>query len=161
MTGFTCFFAGHPAKKGSARARGKVMPDGRVKAWTINSDDKAKDWEAYVRLRAQQRIEEEGVMPDLTAPVKLSITFRLHRPKKHYRTGKRERELRDDAPRWHVTRPDFDKMTRSLVDGLTGVAYLDDSQVCQTEIGKEYADLYGEQEGAFVRVLYLTATASA
>lgn len=39
-----------------------------------------------------------------------------------------------------VTRPDVDKWARAALDALTGMAYVDDSQVVELTIGKVYGD---------------------
>lgn len=39
----------------------------------------------------------------------------------------------------HRKRPDIDKLTRSLLDALTGIVYVDDSQVCMLAVNKVYA----------------------
>ena len=40
----------------------------------------------------------------------------------------------------HERPPDVDKLCRAIFDGLKGIAYLDDRQVCKATIDKEYAD---------------------
>lgn len=39
-----------------------------------------------------------------------------------------------------TVRPDIDKVTRALLDGLTGIAYEDDAQVTQLVVAKRYGD---------------------
>jgi len=39
-----------------------------------------------------------------------------------------------------TVKPDLDKLTRALLDALTGVAYVDDAQVVQLEARKAYGD---------------------
>ena len=60
-------------------------------------------------------------------PIEITMRFRVKRPK----SVKRE----------HPTvAPDLDKYIRGVLDGLTGTAYNDDSQVIKIVASKEYAD---------------------
>ena len=70
----------------------------------------------------------------------VTLTFRMPRPKSHYWTGRRAHELRPDAPTWHTSRPDVDKLTRAVLDALSGVWWVDDSQVAMVTASKAYSD---------------------
>lgn len=59
-------------------------------------------------------------------PVRVQAIFQFVRPKRVTRL----------AP---TVRPDIDKLTRALLDALTGVAYEDDDQVTQLRIDKVYS----------------------
>ena len=63
-------------------------------------------------------------------PIAITMKFRVKRPK----SVKRE---------YPTVAPDLDKYVRSVNDGLTGVAFADDSQVIQIIASKEYADSPG------------------
>ena len=63
-------------------------------------------------------------------PIAITMRFRVKRPK----SVKRE---------YPTVAPDLDKYVRSVNDGLTGVAFADDSQVIQIIASKEYADSPG------------------
>jgi Holliday junction resolvase RusA-like endonuclease len=60
----------------------------------------------------------------------IEIVFRVKRPK----TVKR------DLP---TVAPDLDKYIRGVLDALTGIAYLDDSQVIDIKAEKVYSDTPG------------------
>lgn len=45
-------------------------------------------------------------------------------------------------------KPDLDKLIRAVLDGLTGVAYEDDSQVILIQASKTY----GENQGVWIRI---------
>ena len=63
-------------------------------------------------------------------PIEITMRFRVKRPK----SVKRE----------HPTvAPDLDKYIRGVNDGLTGVAFADDSQVIKITASKEYSDQPG------------------
>ena len=51
----------------------------------------------------------------------------------------------------HTTAPDLDKLTRAVLDALTGVLYLDDKQVIELHARKQYA-LYPAGPGARITV---------
>ena len=81
-------------------------------------------WRALVSARAADALAEP-----IVGPVAVELHFRLLRPKAHYRTGAHAGELRDDAPAYVSTRPDVDKLSRAVLDALSGVAFADDGQV--------------------------------
>lgn len=113
---------------------GKPIPQGSLKfinghAIHVRAQDLAL-WRADIANAARQaRVNkaQEGV--------EVSLTFILQRPK----TVKRKEP--------HV-RPDIDKLTRAVLDGLTGVAYEDDEQVVKIVAEKRY----GENVGVWIRI---------
>lgn len=62
-------------------------------------------------------------------PVEIMLTFRLPRPRS-----------RPTRVRWPDRRPDLDKLTRAVLDALTGVAWRDDGQVVAIRAVKAYVD---------------------
>jgi Holliday junction resolvase RusA-like endonuclease len=74
--------------------------------------------------------------------VRIVAAFYLPRPK----------ALKGDKP--HVTRPDGDKLLRGILDALTGILYLDDSQVTQVKGSKFYAGV-GESPRADIAITAL------
>lgn len=94
-------------------------------------------WRADVARNA----ELSGFKP-VTNPVSVTITFNLLKPKSTKRI----------TP--HV-KPDLDKLIRAVLDGLTGVAYVDDSQVILIKARK----IYGEREGAWIGIDVIDETA--
>lgn len=77
---------------------------------------------------AAQRWQDEHHAPVCDAPARITIVFRLPRPK--------------SAPRkrvWPDTRPDLDKLARAVLDSLTGVLISDDSRVCELVVSKTFA----------------------
>lgn len=127
-----CFIVnGEPIPKGSTRSFAVARGTGdkrRYTGQTVNMASnlaKLRPWESRVADAALQA----GV--EITKrPVVVACRFYFRRPKSHFRSGKNAHLLRDNAPEYHTNKPDLDKLTRALLDGLTNVAYLDDSQVC-------------------------------
>ena len=121
MIEFTVY--GKAAGKGSkriGRARG-----GRP----IILDDNArtKPWQQAVQAAA---IEAMGIPTEpFAGPVSVSVIIQIARPKGHFGSGRNASTLKPNAPLWCLTRPDVDKVVRTVLDALTGIAYRDDSQV--------------------------------
>src|SRR5690606_28008962 len=92
----------------------------------ILHDDNAaalKPWRAKVAATARAAY---GPTPPVEDPVLLIAQFRLPRPK----TSKRV---------WPAVRPDLDKLTRALLDGITEAGvWRDDSQVVVARVEKVY-----------------------
>lgn len=75
---------------------------------------------------------------DLEGPRYVKITVLLPRPKAHYRTGKHSEEIKNTAPVYPCSKPDVDKLARTVLDALTGIIWRDDAQVVSLEIRKFY-----------------------
>ena len=67
--------------------------------------------------------------------VEVSLVFTLKKPKTVTRSEP-------------FIRPDIDKLSRAVLDGLTGVAYEDDEQVVKLTAVKEYGNI----EGVTIRI---------
>lgn len=88
--------------------------------------DVLKPWRELIGLKAK----EKGVKM-LDGPVCVRAEFYFPHPKSHYRGSNPDNPL---LPRWqgvdfHTLKPDADKLMRSVLDALTGIAFKDDSQV--------------------------------
>lgn len=138
----TCVVYGQPRPKGSLRflahrSTGRPVPVGR------NRDQ--EQWAALVAVH----VGGLGWTP-VAGPVAVDLTFRLERPAGHYGTGRNREQIRADAPAWpSVGRvADVDKLARSVLDALTGLAYLDDRQVVSLIATKTW----GARAGVEIRV---------
>ena len=120
---------GNPAPQGSKRHVG----GGRL----IESSKRLPAWRIAVQDAALQHLTPipAGV------PVAVEIVFVMPRTKA---MGNRP------APPM-VQRPDADKLARAVLDGLTGPAFADDSQVVRLVVDKRRADP-GEETGARINV---------
>lgn len=120
--------AGRPIPQGSARAfAGKGKAAGRA---FITNDPTG----SISKWRGDIRSAIADLRPDRPAagPVRMVLIFGFARPKAHYlglTSTRRVPVLRPDAPTFHLAAPDTDKLERAVLDALTGVVYLDDSQV--------------------------------
>lgn len=140
------FFApGVPATKGSTKSF-RCAGTGKIR--TKGDNPRTKPWQRVVAqfaLYAQVKRAPRG------QGVSLEVEFVLPRPKGHLGTGRNAGQLKPSAPKRHTSKPDVDKLTRAILDALTGVAYVDDSQVDVAPARKRYADP-GEEVGARIWV---------
>lgn len=112
--------------------------------------------ETNQRLRPWRSLVTDAALatshPLINHPVSISITFRFLRPKGHYnKTG-----LSPKAPA-HLTskqKGDIDKLSRAVLDALTGSLLLDDSQVVQLAAHKRYCTQH-EKPGALITIIPL------
>jgi crossover junction endodeoxyribonuclease RusA len=117
---FTVF--GTPQPQGSARAfmhKGAKFP-------TVTSDNpKNRPWRQEIALTAIAQMKHEKLaLVDNKTPLRVEASFYFDPPQ----SAKRKIHK--------TTRPDGDKLLRSLLDALTGIVYADDSQVSQFEVYK-------------------------
>lgn len=70
-------------------------------------------------------------------PLLVELTFTFERPKSHLTS---KGILKSGLSEYHVKRPDVDKLIRAILDSLTGIAYVDDSQVVSVAARKQYGN---------------------
>lgn len=127
------FVAGCPRPQGSKRA---YIRGG--KPVLVESCERLKDWRSAISYHAGQ------VRPGtpITGDVEAVLEFYLPRPRSHFGTGKNSGAVRLSAPQFpsgHMS-GDIDKLTRCVLDGITGVLIADDSQVVRLSARKLFAD---------------------
>lgn len=149
----TFFIPGMPATKGSTKSfynpKAKTKAGKVGKVVTIADNNEAqKSWQARVAVFAR----EAGAPFVAKTAVSLRIVFHLPRPASHFGSGRNAGQVRMSAPSHPTAKPDVDKLTRAVLDGLTGVLYHDDAQVVRTDSEKKYTT---GQPGARVEVTYL------
>lgn len=83
-------------------------------------------WRADARLAASRTVPDGW---NLAAPVQVHAVFSFARPKAHYGSRKGQPYLKPTAPEHCAVRADVDKLSRALLDAITGPVVLDDSQV--------------------------------
>lgn len=112
------FVDGKPAPQGSKRA---FKVGNRVNL--VEMSKTLPEWRRRVTEAAKQAM---GAKPPTVAPIALTVIFRLPKPAK---------------PKWPIpaTRPDLDKLLRSVNDAMTGIVYVDDSQIVTIVAEKRYA----------------------
>ena len=70
----------------------------------------------------------EGFVP-LEGPLRLSVYFVMERP---------QSRMKEDSR--HIVKPDLDNLVKAVMDALNHVAWGDDSQICELEVRKRWAD---------------------
>ena len=140
----TMFVRGHPEPAGSKKAFPIKRKTGSVGVSVVDANPRSKGWKAQVSAVAQSQYRHDP----LRGPIFLQLIFLVSRPKSHYRTGKHAHLLKESAPAAPITRPDVLKLARGVEDALTGIIYVDDSQITSELLVKRYAD----REGVIVRI---------
>ena len=112
--------------------------------------------ETNLRLPAWRSLVSNAALatnlPLISHPVSISITFRFLRAKGHFNKS----GLTPKAP-IHLTskqKGDIDKLSRAILDALTGTLLLDDSQVVELSAQKRYC-IQEEKPGALITIIPL------
>jgi Holliday junction resolvase RusA-like endonuclease len=121
---------GKPQTKGSSK-----IQRGRI----VNDNPYCQKWEEAVGYMALQARQGQGLF---YGPVAVIVHFYVVRP------------LRGKAA-LPMYKPDLDKLTRAVLDGLTSVLIEDDAQIVALHAFKSYAV---EQECAVIDVTALSST---
>ena len=107
-----------------------------------------KPWMEMVRWAAIEKGYNGKFI--LEGAIKLTIEFTFRRPKSHF---KKNGELTKSAHPYHTTKPDLTKLTRAVEDALTGLIWIDDSQIIVQATLKRYmTNNAGEAEGCYVKI---------
>lgn len=125
---------GIPVPKGSATA---FVVKGRAIVTQTNRA-KQKPWASLISVTAQNRMRILNENISLN-PISIHLDFYMPRPKAHYHTGAKSHLLKTTAPKYHTSKPDIDKLTRLVLDALTGIIWKDDSQVSKQSAIKLYS----------------------
>ena len=139
MNSVTFFVSGTPISKGSMDAFVvKSKKTGKVRAVVTDGRKLSLGpWVRAIRLAADHSIT--GMDWKLDGPMAVHLRFFMPRPKHHYGSRAGKPYLRTDAPTHHITKADIDKLTRAVLDALTGLAWTDDMQAYSLTTTKEYA----------------------
>ena len=127
------FIEGDPVPKG----RGRIMSSGN-KRWQV-TPARTRMYEHHVSDIAAREMIDACRLEPYDGPLYVKLTFYLPRPKTVTRM-------------WPFARPDLDNLTKSVLDGLNGVVFHDDAQVCCMDLAKNYAD---ERVGVNVEITEL------
>ncbi|MEG0409311.1 MAG: RusA family crossover junction endodeoxyribonuclease [Bacilli bacterium] len=74
----------------------------------------------------------------LVGEVSMSIDAYFQIPKS---TSKKLKKIMIEEEKYHIKKPDIDNIIKSILDGLNGVAFADDNQVCRIMATKRYAEV--------------------
>lgn len=130
---------GIPQTKGSAKGFvGRSKKTGKLRAFITNDNTKNKGWAETVSGEAQLARRVHHLAAPFAGAIRLELEFYVKKPKSYPKTK--------ELPA--IKKPDLDKMIRSVKDALTGIFYLDDSQVVEESASKHY----GDSPGALIRI---------
>jgi len=110
---------------------------GRILTRVKHDNPKTVYWMSHVANAAGEVMNGR---PLLEGALRLTLTFYRLRAKSHFGTGRNAAVLKKSAPRSPITRPDTVKLTRAVEDALTGVVWLDDSQVTTHLLRKRFGE---------------------
>jgi Holliday junction resolvase RusA-like endonuclease len=137
---------GLPVSQGQMTA---FVPKGWNRAVVADKNRKPLEaWRSAIASAATTAMEARQAGPTLW-PCSVEVVFTFPRLKVHLNS---QGKPKTSAPRWKSTKPDIDKTARAVLDALSGVVYLDDSQVARLVVVKRY----GEVPGVDVVVHYLS-----
>lgn len=123
---FTAF--GTP--KGQPRPKATI----RGKHAGVYDPSTANDWKDAIRFAAKEAWKSRV---QFTGPVCLWITCHMPRPANHIRSNG---QLKDWAPKWVQSKPDFDNVGKAIADALTSIGiWEDDAQVARCVTEKRYS----------------------
>lgn len=117
---------GEPIPQGSTRA---FIPKGWKRPIITADNKRTKPWRQDVKAAALEAMEKANV-PLMGKGVAVSVAchFYFARPKSAKRSVTHK-----------TTRPDLDKLIRSVGDALKGIVYEDDAQVVSLSLLKDFA----------------------
>tara|TARA_B100000497_G_scaffold126537_1_gene165691 strand:- start:508 stop:942 length:435 start_codon:yes stop_codon:yes gene_type:complete len=94
---------------------------------------KSRDWKTMVKefgIQAMREFEHEN---PFQGPLKVWIKCIMPLPKSSHRK-------RTPVPeKWNIKKPDVDNLYKGIADGLEGVVYHNDSQICDLQVIKKTA----------------------
>ena len=96
--------------------------------------------EVSKRVRPWRKAVGKEAMKETETPIEgachVGLIFRFNRPKSHYRSNG---QLKQTSPKYLIVKKnDLDKLVRSTLDALTGIAFKDDCQVTNVSASKRY-----------------------
>ena len=116
---------GEPIPQGSMKA---FIPKGWTRAVLTSDNKRTKPWRQAVAGSALEVMDKENLeCAGKNVPFLLAVVFRFTKP----------RSVRKSILE-KTTKPDIDKLVRSILDALTGILFVDDSQVVAIYARKEF-----------------------
>ena len=120
---------------------GTPVGKSRPKFSTVNghavayTPKKTANYETLVRLSYQQKYA--GCMFDKDIPLRAIIRAFFPIPKS---ASKKKQEQMESGKIRHTKKCDADNIAKACLDALNGIAFYDDSQVCELSISKFYGN---------------------
>ena len=108
----------------------------------IPKDNPIHSFKESVRLVAKLAMVNNTIAE---GPIRISCEFVIDRPKSH--TKARRSKFRES----HSQKPDLDNLVKALTDAMTGIVWVDDSQVSSILASKRWTN-EGEEPGTLVEI---------
>ena len=93
------------------------------------------------KTRAYEKIVKttaiDNNVPCITTALKIKIMVYKSFPKSF---SKEKRRLAESGKILPVVKPDIDNYVKAVLDGLNGILFLDDKQICDLLVGKRYSN---------------------
>lgn len=106
--------------------------NGHAMAYT---PQKTVNYETLVKLSYQQQCNGKPYDKDIPLSAFISAYFPI--PKS---TSKKKHQQMQDGAIRHTKKCDADNLAKAVLDALNGIAFYDDSQVCELIVQKWYSD---------------------
>lgn len=90
---------------------------------------------AYEKIVKTTAIDKN--VPCITTALKIKIMVYKSIPKSF---SKEKRRLAESGKILPVVKPDIDNYVKAVLDGLNGILFLDDKQICDLSVGKRYSN---------------------
>lgn len=122
---------------------GFAVPKGRPKLSTVNgmamayTPAKTRNYESLVRLACEKAM---GATPPLNAPLSMEVMVRIGVPESW---SQKRRRAAIDGEVLPTKRPDLDNYIKAILDGMNGVAFMDDARVVDLVVRKRYSETPG------------------
>jgi Holliday junction resolvase RusA-like endonuclease len=122
---------------------GEIVAKGRPRFTTRGgyartyTPKKTKDFESYVELMTKQQFKQP-----FEKPVRVDILIKKRPPKSWSKKKQKQAILGNVTP---TAKPDLDNYAKSILDGMNGIAWIDDSYIVELKQQKVYADKDGAE----------------
>ena len=132
--------------------QGSMVSNGYGRGMRHSNATKLKPWRSHI---IAVLIEHKPDDWDPSRPISATATFRFPRPQSHYGTGRNVNRLKASAPDHHITKPDTDKLMRSVGDAVeqSGLAR-GDQQITSWNVAKRWC-LANESPGLLLTLISL------
>jgi Holliday junction resolvase RusA-like endonuclease len=116
---------------GAPRGKGRPRATRMGKGVRLYTDDKTANFENLIRLAYQQ----EHDIPPASGALEIQVNAYFPIPK----SASKKARLEMEAGRVYPTKkPDLDNVLKAVLDGLNGVAFVDDCQIVSIQSAKKY-----------------------
>lgn len=138
----------HPPRTVQFLVAGQPMAKGDHTVANVGGKTWLREKNAGVKSKWRDRAadvarEARGSLPMFDEPLRVKLVVLVLHPLSHFTANLRDRGLKASAPRWPSSKPDLDKLQRSLGDALQGVLWRDDSQISTWLVMRRWADEIG------------------